>query len=360
MNEDVAVAQYRENQSQSVEYLRRSVQLLAEWRLSPNPVAYSIAYEFVRRANKPLVEEIERKLATGDPITSVFITNLYATRFCAGMAEEIRRMEQELATMLRNLSDRFLHSGRELDNYARFLGDYVDRLDSIGNDQDVLAVLADELRDETQSAEQNTSEVVTQLRMAETEINKLQEELGQARQEAAIDHLTGLGNRRTLDLALQQAVADAALKGANLCLLLIDLDHFKAVNDQYGHAAGDRVLKEVARTLRVTVKGRDTVARYGGEEFVILLQDTSITGAIQVAESLRRQIEQITAETASERWPPELRVTISVGLAWYLRGDQPSHLIDRADGALYHAKRGGRNRVITQRPPDDAGTSSTR
>ncbi|HEX6245076.1 MAG TPA: diguanylate cyclase [Polyangiales bacterium] len=153
------------------------------------------------------------------------------------------------------------------------------------------------------------------------------------------DGLTGLQNRRRTTERLEIEIARARRYGVPLAVALCDVDHFKQVNDRFGHNMGDQVLVQVGRALQTTLREVDLVGRWGGEEFLIILPDTDVTGGRVVAERLRAGIEALPAFSAG----PE-RVTASVGLACFEASDSTAGLIDRADQALYKAKKGGRNR----------------
>jgi two-component system cell cycle response regulator len=162
---------------------------------------------------------------------------------------------------------------------------------------------------------------------------------------AVTDGLTGLHNRRYMETHLSGLIEQATARGKPLSILVLDIDYFKAVNDGYGHDAGDDVLREFAMRVRKSIRGIDLACRYGGEEFVIVMPETDMAIASVVAERLRRRI-------ASEPFPisqpgKRLDVTISIGLAG-LAGPEDSApaLLKRADQALYRAKRDGRNRVV--------------
>ncbi|RCV87034.1 sensor domain-containing diguanylate cyclase [Billgrantia montanilacus] len=155
--------------------------------------------------------------------------------------------------------------------------------------------------------------------------------------QATRDHLTGTHNRRAFDAAMRKAIRQAERSDNTFSLLLFDIDHFKAVNDQHGHDTGDIILKRLAALVGHTLRSTDLLARWGGEEFAILLQDTSAQGGTVFAERLRQQV----AETRLNG----LALTISMGIAEYRRSDTPEAILARADSALYRAKRAGRNRV---------------
>jgi diguanylate cyclase len=157
---------------------------------------------------------------------------------------------------------------------------------------------------------------------------------------ATRDGLTGLWNRRQVDLDLQAAVKHAERQGSALCVALVDVDHFKSINDRHGHGIGDEVLKAVAGSLQGSLRAGDQVARYGGEEFLLLLPATSMAQATALAERLRTRLEALQSLPAGEP-----AVTASFGLAAWRAGESAADLVRRADQALYRAKGNGRNRV---------------
>jgi diguanylate cyclase (GGDEF)-like protein len=165
---------------------------------------------------------------------------------------------------------------------------------------------------------------------------------------ATTDGLTGLANHRAFQARLDEHLAQAARYGKKLSLLLCDIDHFKAVNDTYGHPAGDQVLRGVARVLSREARSTDLVARYGGEEFAIVMPETDGAGALVIAERIRERVGQMSFST--ERGP--LRVTMSLGIATCPDdARRKPDLVETADACLYQAKRGGRNRTVSARGP---------
>jgi diguanylate cyclase (GGDEF)-like protein len=164
-------------------------------------------------------------------------------------------------------------------------------------------------------------------------------------QENITDPLLGIFNRRFLDRRTQEEVARAQRYGLNLALLMVDIDNFKQVNDNWGHQVGDLVLQHLIQLLEAALRQTDILARFGGEEFVILLPHTSEQDAFKLAEKLRHTVAQTPLHSI-----PELRITISIGSASLLPdGDTAYSLLERADKAMYQAKQDGRNRVASYR-----------
>lgn len=159
-----------------------------------------------------------------------------------------------------------------------------------------------------------------------------------------VDGLTQIHNKRALFEALEKELMRARRYERDLSLLMFDIDFFKRINDQYGHLAGDHVLRELARVVQERIRREEVFARYGGEEFVILLPETPLPGAAALAENLRARVANHAFVFQGERIP----VTVSIGTALLGENDKvAADLIQRADEKLYEAKRGGRNRVCS-------------
>lgn len=171
-------------------------------------------------------------------------------------------------------------------------------------------------------------------------INRYQERLEAI---ALSDKLTGLTNRQGLDMMIQRDMAEQRRTGMGLALLLLDLDRFKAVNDQYGHLAGDAVLRGITEVIRQQLRDSDTIGRWGGEEFLIILKRTDLQAAIVVAEKIREAVARAEVPYGKE----SLNLTVSIGIAVMRAGDTEDGLLNRADHALYAAKQAGRNCVLS-------------
>jgi len=186
-------------------------------------------------------------------------------------------------------------------------------------------------------------------RHLEEERARVRSELVRTRELALQDELTGLANRRALEQMLRAEVSRALRHGRPLSILMADVDHFKSINDTYGHRAGDDVLRGVARLVADTLRSIDRAARYGGEEIFVIMPETSIAEAGQVAERLRAAVEGHTfvVDPEDDEPPVPLRLTASVGVAGLPENAESLEgLVETADRALYDAKRQGRNRVV--------------
>ena len=190
---------------------------------------------------------------------------------------------------------------------------------------------------ELASERNNLEDRVLQRTLELLQANRKLEEL------ATTDPLTGIGNRRKMTEQIAQELERARRFHHPLSLLMIDIDHFKRINDTYGHDVGDQAIMQMANLLTTDLRAVDMVARFGGEEFVLLMPETHIAIATHVAERLREQAAQlrVLAECGAE-----VELTISIGVAAAERQDSPSSLLVRADKALYRAKKEGRNRVV--------------
>jgi len=164
------------------------------------------------------------------------------------------------------------------------------------------------------------------------------------------DPVTGINNRAALNATIDREVNLAHRHGNALSVIMLDIDHFKRINDSYGHLAGDVVLCALAKRVMERTRGSDMVFRYGGEEFTVVLSNTDVAGATLLANRIRKSVERL--EIVHEDM--EIQITVSLGVATLEHGDSATTLLNRADEALYEAKTTGRNRVVTHSTGDAA------
>jgi diguanylate cyclase len=218
-----------------------------------------------------------------------------------------------------------------------------DQLPSLAN-PDQIRMVVSYLMLENENMRKKTANLQANLETSKRQVDQLKSNLAVAKVEGLSDALTSVKNRRAFDLALASELSEARNTTKPLSLIMTDIDHFKKVNDSYGHQTGDEVLKWFAQLLGRNVKGRDIVARYGGEEFMIILPQTPADTAARLAGQIKAQIESRDF-TMLGNAKISIKLTASFGVAQWRDGEGTDALIKRVDAKLYEAKAGGRNRV---------------
>jgi diguanylate cyclase (GGDEF)-like protein len=261
--------------------------------------------------------------------------------------ESIQRIQLQLAKHVTDTIRQNEEFGVLLDVELEALGQAgtVQELDIL---RKTLISEVDKLKDAHSTMTSRLEEAHKYLQIVEADSQQLSDELTRVHLLSLTDELTDLPNRRAFMRRLEDEVGRVQRYGSTLSMIIIDIDGFKAVNDQHGHAAGDEVLKMYARYVLSIFRHHDMVARYGGEEFAVLLPNTDIAGATSaVAKVQRRAAEtKLTLESAGVNIALP---TFSAGVALYEAGETPTDLIERADGALYRAKNSGKNRIEVAR-----------
>lgn len=332
---------YQDGAEKSAEYLRQALPLMSKQTAGLHPVSYAIWYEYVSGNNPGLRTAIEEELKKGAKLDEALTESLYR-RFVADMDEaEAERISSGFQRVISDINRSATLAGEQAGKFGHSLEQWSANLNGPADVSEQI----DSLLGDTRCMQSTVSSLQEQLLASQREIQKLKQEVSRAREDALRDMLTGLVNRRGFDQALHDCLADAAANKAPLpSLLMADIDHFKRVNDTYGHLFGDKVIRSVGHVLHQSIKGKDMAARYGGEEFVVLLPDTSLVGACCLAESIRATIEggRIKRNDADKSLA---QITISLGVASYHPGESAAEFVARADQALYASKSQGRNRV---------------
>lgn len=262
------------------------------------------------------------------------------------MQEAVNSVSNGIDRILNTLQEMISDADASTTRYGGVLNE-AKRAINPGTPLDILKPLIEQVASETRRMAAENSKLQSELAESSTQMQQLRNNLDSIRTETRTDTLTGIPNRRALDEGLAEAAAMAIEEDRALSLLMIDIDHFKKFNDTHGHQTGDMVLKLIARTLRANVRETDLAARFGGEEFSVVLPDTTLEGAILVAEKLRRMTAD--KKLVNRRNGIDLgQVTVSIGASEYSPKEPLRDLIERADAALYDAKRAGRNRVVAR------------
>ncbi len=321
---------------------------MQEHGVLPSPRNFELWYCHLDGSNPALSQGLSALLDAGVSPTPQQLRTLYSNFVTREIdVEAIADHSEQLGDAAQSLVEQVSASQTSLQTYGRALSTLTDQMDrdrTVGGLLDALTVLASE----TSRASERNRILEQQLAASLARIGKLRTELVDARQDATTDGLTGLRNRRALEAAMRRAMRTARGEATPMSLLLLDIDHFKQFNDNYGHRTGDLVLRLVAGIIADNVKGRDTAARYGGEEFAVVLTSADLQAGLTVAGQIRALLDGKNLVARGKQQPA--MVTLSVGVAQFRPGDSVGSLIERADAALYQAKRQGRNRVCCEAP----------
>ncbi|HEY4881584.1 MAG TPA: GGDEF domain-containing protein [Steroidobacteraceae bacterium] len=305
-----------------------------------HPLSYSVWYEYVAGTNPALRAALDARLAQAAPLTDRDIEVLFDAHVAMRDIDSSARMRAEIARMIENVDGVAVEAGQEVQQYGNELDGYRERLrDDIGKDS--LNQVVSALIGETTRVRVKTGVYHEHLKKSSEEVERLRGELELVQGLALTDPLTGLLNRRGLDHEIER-ISHGSLQGCTL--LIMDIDHFKAINDAHGHLLGDKVIIAVANVLRACTGERGPIARIGGEEFAVLLSHTSSAGGVELAERIRAAVEQGKIRRADTDESIG-NVTVSLGLATCGDNEQFEAMIARADRALYQSKAAGRNRV---------------
>lgn len=312
--------------------------------IPPDPRAFALFYAYVEGGPDDLCTAVDQILPAGGPpppldavdrLHDAHVTDEHRARRFSELGQLIGA---ELGTL-----------GASLARQVKSDDAFLDRLSEARAGMSLFArpgtvkqVLRD-LIETTEGYAEQTELFAAELAGARRQIAELTAELATVRETAHLDHLTGLANRRRLDAALEREIA-AAPHGGGFSLVLADLDHFKRVNDEFGHGVGDAVLRQFARLLREELRADDLPARFGGEEFAMILPGADRLGARHAAERIRQSYASRAFVVAGTKRSLGA-LTASFGVAEHRDGETAAVLIARADDALYRAKRTGRNRV---------------
>ena len=331
---------YTESTLRSKELLKSAIAFIGIHQLSANPVNYTVCYEYLQ-GNQPLLKQaIDQTISEKIPLTNTMMEQWFETWLADYDPVSLKQSQSDLLHIIATLTESTAQAEADVHEFAQALQHSEKALvDSHSSLENIVAYLLAS----TNSMQLSMAQMKQQIQESRLEITALQEKLERATAESLTDPLTGLTNRKGLTTAVEKLAISADTNSAP-CLLMIDIDHFKKINDTFGHLLGDKVIQVVAETLKKQIKGKDTAARYGGEEFCVMLPETALKDAVKVADNIRFAIEKTRIKRSSD--DQEIcRVTISLGVARLQPGESITALFERADGAMYRSKNDGRNRV---------------
>lgn len=319
-------------------------------RLVPTPEIYELWFTYYGRTSPDVVRAIDLLVDGNEEITDAKCHDIYQ-RFLSDLRNEemVRRAGEQIQTTIQDVAGVVSEVKLVTNDYGQTLTDVADKITH--------ATSPEQMKEVLKVASSKTKKMLEQNQMLEGQLARstqlmddLKRDLEYVRREAMTDGLTGLANRKSFDGEMDRVLTECRENKRIFTLLMVDIDHFKSFNDNFGHQVGDQVLRLVARTLKDGLKGRDFAARYGGEEFSIILPETDLASGVAVGNSLRKAVA--TKDVINRNTGEVLgRITMSVGVAEYANDRTAEDIIERADSALYTAKHNGRNQVAAAPTP---------
>lgn len=338
---------YKPNHSlpESGEILRLILPLMSQYKIPVTPPNYAVWYEYMSGVNRQLKEKLDGFIRSGQLVNEVTTAALY-NEFI-DISHEIGQLEkaqQAFGTLHANISQVITTAYSNSSEFGDVLNGYQKRIAADIN-LEQLSLLIKDMHISTKQMVLESKRMMEDLAEARRESGELKKELIDMTRQVKTDSLTGLANRKAFfEHVMEMRVQGEFVTGRH-SLLVIDIDHFKSVNDTYGHLFGDKVIKVVATVLKKYTQGKDLAVRFGGEEFVVLLPDTNIDGGRVVAEKIRRVIEGANI-TSSNNKQIVSKITVSIGIAEFGQDEDVELAINRADKAMYTGKENGRNQVV--------------
>lgn len=318
--------------------------------IAPTPPNFELWYVYYAKSSAEVTRAIDILAANGQKVSEEQCLELYQ-RFLSEIKREqaVKKAGDEIQNTLQGVSGVVKEIRTATAEYNSTLSDVSTRLTGNESRGELQTILKSVTQDTRRMLEYN-QRLERELDRSTMVMEELKRGLESVRREAFTDGLTGLANRKRFDGEIKRILTESLQTGATFSLLMIDIDHFKSFNDNFGHQVGDQVLRLVARTLINGVKGKDLTARYGGEEFAIVLPETNLSGAVAVANSLRKTVagKDVVNRSTDEHLG---RITLSAGVAEFSGAETVEDLIERADAALYTAKHNGRNQVAAAPTP---------
>ena len=333
--------QSSETSERSAEHLRAAISYMAKHDAAFTPITYAVWYQYSTGQSPELNQELDGLTREGRKLDDASTQRVYDKFLADPGSQAAARMNDVFNQLLSRLSQSAVQAGKDATLFNSRLEQWSLELQGDLPASALEKSVATAL-EHVQQMQGSIASLNERLEQSQEEVNRLKQELARVGQEAQLDGLTGLLNRKAFDERLGALIAEASNGALPPSLIMIDIDHFKRINDQFGHVFGDRVLRTIADVLKASVKGKDTVARYGGEEFAVLLPETPLEGAEALAEQLRKAVEHSRIRKSDEIVGS---ISISAGVASYRNGEPLTRFVERADAALYFSKADGRNKV---------------
>lgn len=337
---------YTDDIDHAGEFTRLALPLMGKFKIPTDPVNYAVWYEYVSGQNSDLKQAIDDILGKNAGISLEVCEDLYKRYLAPSDSAELEQIRGGVRRVLAEMLQHILDAGGETSRYRELLQQYAGR-SIVSASRDKFREIVQTLLKETLTMEQSGMVLEQKLKAGAQEVEALRRELERIREEATVDALTGLANRRAFDAEVERAVEHARESNAELCLMFIDVDYFKRYNDMHGHLVGDEILRFVSRNLKQCLRGRDLACRFDSDEFVVILPGTGLFGAMSCANNVQSSVSSQSLRRRSTK-DHIGAVTLSIGVTVYKKGEAAEDFIKRAAQALMRAKSTGRNRVVSE------------
>lgn len=337
----------------------RALEALKTAGLAASPRNLELWFILIEGRNPALARDIQRLVQKDGTFKQTDADALYDAHIVRqGLSRDVIDLIQRFEDEMGKVADAVETSGASASGNTEKLRFLSAELKRSATDNPAIGALMDGVLSVAKSVREANERLEQQLQRSSDEVDTLRRNIENIQQEAMLDPLTGVKNRKTFDLELDRLARGAKETGEPLALIMADVDHFKKFNDRWGHQTGDHVLRLVADVMNANVKGQDVLARYGGEEFAIILPGTSLSNAVMLANRIRTAVE--SRRLKKRRTEEDLGViTLSMGAAVFAWNDTMDSLVERADNCLYAAKKGGRNQVFDETMTSDLSDASS-
>lgn len=330
--------------AESLKNLKKVIPLMGKYSVPVTPINYAVWYTYVTESNNEVTKRLNKAINESKLIAQTETQNIYNDCIEQKHTIDSEKVRRHLEAMLLEIASNFEDTINNTQDFSKIIDEHLNRFERQGDPNLTMKeamLLIQKLITGSDLIKKTTKTFITQLEKTRQQITTLQNELHKARSEAIHDALTGLFNRRAFELES----AELNEQKMPYSIVMFDIDHFKNVNDSYGHSFGDLVVKAVAQTALKTFPKSCHVYRLGGDEFVVILKNTTIGPAVRLANSCRQNTMRINIRTIHNNEVVS-SIRTSFGIAQWNGRTSFAETLERADQMLYKAKAQGRNRVM--------------
>lgn len=333
---------YNEDYTEVTCIAQSVVSLLASREIAATPSNYSLFFRYMQGTEQDLIASIDTYMQSGIAFDTEILSELKAEFPDPEITKEVAKKQSGVSKVLSEMFLKISDFSGESNKLSESIKKNASHLTESSSVEDIAAVVTSILEDAEQFEEYNNT-FQSEIDEITKELSNLKKEYAEMKSVSLTDELTQVANRRSLDEKLKESLElcnSAVLSTLSICM--IDIDHFKKFNDNFGHLTGDKVLKYVAQRLKQMIRENDFVSRFGGEEFLLVLPNRELSEATELATEINNYFSSTNLTGSKQNLG---KITVSIGVAQYTENESSKAFIERADKALYVAKESGRNQV---------------